>query len=337
VTQIELERGHVRNQSLTYFGVALLLMTSIGNSLKFIKPTFGFTSGVWPVPLPYIDIGSWPIVIIDLLLLCFSLFFMSALFISRWMKPALRLSSAFRYNFLALLPFTFLITVLKGLVILQNIPRPWFEVFFWSGMLLFLSLYVINIKELLLNKSEPERDAKPHDHRLSLIKNILDKVLPKRKSCLDCGYLSRMMVVDTNGRQEEQSPNQFLRAEWKKDKTVMGIQELHCYRRIWDNQVDALPDEQHKVIRIPRFCSKYFRYAGGSPGEHMETHRARTQRRWVIAGALIGPYIATSAGYIASNMASRDGDPVKIFWVASLGLIGVIIAVLVINLVFNKT
>lgn len=139
----ELERGHIRGQAVTYFGLALLLMGSIGKELKLITPSVGLQY-IWPLPisLPSVDLGSWPVLIIDLMTLALSLFFLASLFINPWLRPAMRISRFLRFWVLVLLPVSFFIGAVKGLAILKDAPFPWFIVFTWSTILLLFGLEV---------------------------------------------------------------------------------------------------------------------------------------------------------------------------------------------------
>src|ERR1035437_1510226 len=92
----ELERGHIEGQAVTYFGLAIVLMGSISTELKLVMPSA--TSGTYllpmPVALPYIDLGSWPILIIALVFLFLSIFFMASLFINSLVRLAMSISRA---------------------------------------------------------------------------------------------------------------------------------------------------------------------------------------------------------------------------------------------------
>lgn len=138
----ELERGHIRGQAVTYFGIALLLMGSIHRELKPVTPSIGLNLHLPPIPfpLPSIDLGYWPVLIIDLVILVLSLFFMASLFITPWLRLAMRVSRLLKFPILVLLPMTFFIGAAKGLVILGDVYYPWFVIFAWTAILLVLAL-----------------------------------------------------------------------------------------------------------------------------------------------------------------------------------------------------
>jgi hypothetical protein len=150
-----LERGHIRNASVTYFGLALLLMGSIGNELKLTMPSVGFNLHIYPLPfaLPSIDLGSWPVLIIDLVFLGFSLFLMASLFIKFLFRRAVRISRYFNIIVIILLPMTFFIGAAKGLILLANVPPPWFAIFTWATIILLCAFEVHSIIEAAHSKA----------------------------------------------------------------------------------------------------------------------------------------------------------------------------------------
>ena len=109
-----------------------------------------------------------------------------------------------------------------------------------------------------------------------------------------------------------------------------------CYRGVWDNTNNPKDaDNPNRVLRA-RYCSKFYPYSGGSPAEHAESHRTRTNRRWLVAGGFIGPYVATSVGFIASEMARNGSIPTGLLGLAISGLLGLALVVCVINITLNR-
>ncbi len=157
-----LERSHIRNQAVTYFGLSLLLMGSIGKELRLVKPSI-VNQNIWPLPfsVPSLDIGSWPILAIDLGILGLSLFFTVTIFLHRLTRWAMRISRFLNYLMIALLPMTFFIGAVRGLVIIAAAPFPWFVVFTWGTIFLLAALEVHSIIEAVQYKS-PSFKSKPN-------------------------------------------------------------------------------------------------------------------------------------------------------------------------------
>lgn len=271
----DLERSQVRGQAITYFGIALLLMISIGKDLKFINTSVG------------LYINTWPLLIIDLIILGLSLFFIASLFINLWLPLALKVIKILKFPTLALLPMTFFVGAVNGLIQLSNLANPLFGAYSWSAILILFALEAHLIIEAFGNGKQ-SKQKQLQNRWITYFKTIFQLNILKRKSCLDCGYLC-LEHWEARGLPEEQSFYQQLRNDWKDANNTQGLQILRCFRRLWDNTLRHIPDEQIKRVKKPRVCPRFFPYSGGSLSEHMESHRARTQRRWVVAGALIGP------------------------------------------------
>jgi hypothetical protein len=139
---LELKKANIRNQGLTYFGLALIFAASINPELYTSKPFFGFTSNTWPIPLPYINLGIWPLITIDAFLLGIALFFVVALFIKQWFNMAVKIARITGILLLLILPMTFMGSTMKAVAILLNQHYSWFVIFFWLGMIIFIALEV---------------------------------------------------------------------------------------------------------------------------------------------------------------------------------------------------
>lgn len=127
------------------------------------------------------------------------------------------------------------------------------------------------------------------------------------------------------------------RNKWRQDDTLSGLDSAHCFRRRWDNREypDMTYDHYHTVLK-PRRCSVFFPFSEGSPAEHREAHRSRTNRRWLVAGALVGPYIATAVGFATSEIATAEEFPTTLVLGLSATFVALILAALLINLTLNR-
>jgi hypothetical protein len=144
-----LERSYIKNQAITYFGLSLLLMGSIGKDLKLVKPSI-VDINIWPLPfsIPSLDVGSWPMLVIDLSILALSLFFLATLFSHRWARWAMRISRLLNFGMIVLIPLTFFIGAARGLINIAEVPFPWYVVFTWGTIILMLVLEVYSFIEL---------------------------------------------------------------------------------------------------------------------------------------------------------------------------------------------
>jgi hypothetical protein len=103
-------------------------------------------------------------------------------------------------------------------------------------------------------------------------------------------------------------------------------------------ETQVTEDEMLPIGSVVSYAvSMFYPYSGGSPAEHAESHRTITNRRWLVGGGLIGPYVATSAAFIASETAKNGGVPVESVWLALLGLEGLALVVFGINVTLNRT
>ena len=154
--------------------------------------------------------------------------------------------------------------------------------------------------------------------------------------CIDCGYL---VIRDAGDPHHE-----YTRDSRKVVAGVSAIDEqlardrrlymLHCYRDRWSASGESAAAAAVEVNRRRLICRTAYPYSEGSPAEHRVSHRARTTRRWVIAGAFFGPFAAVSAGGIVAQGDKLNELPTALVIATAAAVLGV--AVLVINLVFNR-
>ncbi len=160
----------------------------------------------------------------------------------------------------------------------------------------------------------------------------------KVRSCADCGYLSTAPIANHPNRE---SPHHEIskdsRNSWRRGDTTTYLGRAHCFRRRWDNrEFRDMTDLHYQNVFKPRQCSLFFPFSEGSPAEHREAHRNRTNRRWLIAGALVGPYIATAAGFATSEIARSEEFPATLVLGLSVAFAALILTALLINLTLNR-
>ncbi len=146
-----------------------------------------------------------------------------------------------------------------------------------------------------------------------------------RKTCVDCAYLAQQPTLappdagEGFWRQHHEVPfgfRQSLRIANDEEYPVV-VNGYHCYRGVWSwnawalERVD-LSDEGGRAlvrqeIQRPRRCGAFYPYGAGTPSEHLEQHRSRTNRRWLTVGALLGPFVAATAAILATT----EADPAK--------------------------
>ena len=165
------------------------------------------------------------------------------------------------------------------------------------------------------------------------------------KSCVQCGYFSRPVhrttydgskpthtIEDRHG-EIGFSPRQDFADQLPRDIQVL---DAHCFRGIWhnDNESDMAVMTRNPIK--PRFCWRFYPYSEGEPSEHRISHRNRTNRRWLVAGGLIGPYVATGVGFLASEL-SRNGSAESTLLIGLMtGFVLLSVVALVVNLTLNR-
>jgi hypothetical protein len=319
--------GYIRMQGVAYFIFSLLFArtAAIGSEVPL------FSYGESQIYLPFIPGMPLGLAVISLAI---SFFFFGTLLYNHLMPLALRLAGWLSYPFYVAALASFIISWLGGVAFLVGLPRPWFEVFFWAGVVAFAVL-VIHFLRIPINRRRPDNRSQRLSKWFGKAKGLFQRGMPKGRSCLDCGYLA--IITQTANGMKEVEPPRFLRFNWGNMKMLPGTASAVCYRGVWNNTNH--PDDAQNPYRVlrARYCSKFYPYSGGSPAEHAKSHRTRTNRRWLVGGALIGPYVATSAGFIASETAKSGGVPIEQVQLAFLGLVGLAVVVFVINVVLNRT
>jgi hypothetical protein len=161
------------------------------------------------------------------------------------------------------------------------------------------------------------------------------------KSCLGCGYLSAMPDwADSPEDWHEEIPP-ILRTSWLNDPSAAYMSNAHCYRRKWDNvlfrhhKVDDALTIIRNIIK-PRICGRFFPYSEGAPADHISSHISRTNRRWLVLGGLLGPYIATVVGFIASEVSRNNTMPTPLIVGAVAGFLILFLMAVVVNLTVNR-
>ena len=155
-------------------------------------------------------------------------------------------------------------------------------------------------------------------------------------SCLDCGYLAADETFSVGPRHTPHAEvNLEKRKLWKTRQSAGDIKKAHCFCALWSNEgEDALT--QLRNISKPRSCTAFFPYSEGPPEGHRDSHRNRTNRRWLVAGTLIGPYLATAVGFVASELSRDSGDAPRFIFAFIAGLVGIAAVALIINRVFIR-
>ncbi len=322
------EVGYIRMQGAAYFVFSLLFARSaaVGSEVPL------FSLGESQIYLPFVP---WMPLGLAVISLAISFFFFGTLLYIPWMPFAVRLAVWLSYPFYVAALASFIVSWLGGVTFLVGLPHPWFEVFFWAGVVAFVVLAIHFIKTPI-RRGRPANRSQRLTKWLDSAKGIFRRVIPKGRSCLDCGYLTFPVQTDRSGG-EKLEPPRSLRFNWRNMKMLQGTANAVCYRGVWDNANHPSDAKNpYRVLRA-RYCLKFYPYSGGSPAEHAESHRARTNRRWLVGGALIGPYVATSAGFIASETAKSGGVPVEQVQLALLGLVGLALVAFTINVILNRT
>jgi len=308
------EIGYVRMQGVAYFLFALLFARSAQH------PDFGFNSEV------FFTLPTWMPLSLAIICLAISFFFFGTLFFKSLIPSAVRVATGLTFPFYTVMLASYIASWLGGLPFLQGLSKLWFNVFFWSGTAGFIVL-------VLHFFVTPLRNRIPNEW-VSFMKKLMNYTLSKRKSCLECGYLALPQVATKIGGEILEPPRPF-RFHWKNENMLEAISGTLCYRGVWDARNNPDDRDPEKVLR-PRICPRFYPYIGGAPAEHAESHRARTNRRWVVAGGLIGSYVATSTGFIASEVVRNGGAPLSLFRLVLLGLIGLAVIVFIINITLNR-
>jgi hypothetical protein len=148
------------------------------------------------------------------------------------------------------------------------------------------------------------------------------------KSCLNCGYLSE--------HYEHQEVSRNDRQGWQTQEVTYWVRFAHCYRQVWDNHSRIDEPEQNRNFSKPRFCGYFYPYSEGSPESHRDSHRSRTNRRWLVAGGLLGPYIATATGIAASTLSRPEPFPPSLAIGLGTAFVGLVLVAAIINLVMNR-
>jgi len=269
-------------------------MGSIGKELKLIVPSVGLNLRIWPLPfsLPSIDLGSWPTLIIDLLILGLSIFLMSAWFIEPWFRLAMRTARLIRWPFLILLPLTFFIGAAKGLVILQDVPYPWFGVFAWSTILILFALEA----HLIIEEIHGFRKRK-----------ILKARIDKPVKCAECGFLAvrdaetrSIEEIELDSRQNGDIKSRFVYIPLcfcrivKFDDEVKKLeQEPRFKQQINQGGETIYPKYKHylkDIFNSERQCKAFTKWHQGfTPKEHQEDERKKSERilHWIEVLVLV--------------------------------------------------
>lgn len=324
---------HIKGQALAYFAIAILFTkVVVTNSTATARAFQWDRTGL--VPMPEFRFPNWVMWAAAFASVALCAYFVAALFQRRWITQASSVARFLWYptGMLSLLSFT--AAWLAGIGPLIVVWRTGFHIFFFAGYLIFLALCV----QFIWSAVTTGRKVRHGGGLATAIKRgwtRLRRWVPKRKSCLDCGYLAFPVPTDNYGG-ESLEPSRSMRANWRNGKMLDGTVNAVCYRNLWSNRNDPTNAKSDVVLR-GRLCSKYYPYSGGSPGEHAESHRARTNRRWLVAGGFLGPYVATSIGFIASDVAKIGNVPSTIAGMAILGLVGLALAVWVVNVTLNRT
>ena len=133
--------------------------------------------------------------------------------------------------------------------------------------------------------------------------------------CIECGYLA---VYRT-----DQDPHDELNL-FARDPATLPV-AVHCYRNRWGR----LEDAEKEATRDRLICRTAYPYSEGSPEEHRASHRARTTRRWVVAGASFGPFVAATTAVLTAR---PDVDLVSTAWVVGVAAVVLGVVVLAIDL-----
>jgi len=254
-----------------------------------------------------------------------------------------------------------------SLMVQVGATRPWLNPVFsgllWGGF----GLYVLFAGILVLSQHTDGSDLPARTPRLrllvswvvraSLIRRLFRgtsyltgvQVLKLRmgfKSCRSCAYLvSTIYRPEPAARFLEIVDKEHVEVGARLRATSPGewdVGSAHCYRNIWNNRtLDAEPEElertQISAALKPRWCGQYYSYSEGVPEEHRDSHRSRTNRRWLVAGGLLGPYIATSLGFIASDYSTSGSLSTDLAQGLGYGFAGLAVLAFLINIIFNRT
>lgn len=147
------------------------------------------------------------------------------------------------------------------------------------------------------------------------MRNSLVEKVPFAKSCLDCGYFTVYTEekVSENGfvsgveihAEMLNSMREDVRNPEGKDDTTLFMRwtydpsDVHCLRGVWSGRT-----REGKVIveaARKRLCQTFYPYNVGPPDQTVESHRSRTNRRWLIFGGLMGPFLAVATGVIVAD------------------------------------
>ena len=163
----------------------------------------------------------------------------------------------------------------------------------------------------------------------------------RRTNCLDCGYLIGEFwpddVVGANVNAELRVPDRLDIASGALSWNMKA--RIFCARHLWITFPEDTFLERYQQVTKARSCGMFFPYSEGSAQDHRDSHRSRTNRRWLVAGALIGPYIATAAGFIASESSKTTSgqDPLTVAGWFGGGLIALIVVAFFINVAMHRT
>ena len=160
------------------------------------------------------------------------------------------------------------------------------------------------------------------------------------KSCRSCGYLSQRLLTYEGHSSKDAEHSEVpivVRQSWSLGTSTQGIRVAHCFRGLWHN--NTLGDEalaQTRNISKPRFCGSSYPYSEDTPQEHRSSHRARTNRRWLVLGGLLGPYVATVVGFSASQISVKGALDGGFILGIVAGAVALSTLAIVINLVLMR-
>jgi hypothetical protein len=159
--------------------------------------------------------------------------------------------------------------------------------------------------------------------------------------CVDCAYLVRESHRGKHTELTRYERDAIQHHQREQPNLLAQIRfDIHCYRHRWNGKTISnrgkFPDVYFKQLEKRQLCGVAFPYSEGSPEEHRVTHRTVSTRRWLLAGGFLGPYAATSAGFLAAQAASVDGiQRPSVVFVLAVGA-GIVAIVLAINHIFVR-
>ena len=144
--------------------------------------------------------------------------------------------------------------------------------------------------------------------------------------CINCGYLSDH-VLDHQGSGR-------VYHEYSRSEPVSDWRFTRCYRHRWTPPGADRQWVQREISRDRLICRTAYPYSEGSPEEHRVSHRARTTRRWLVAGAFFGPFGAAAAAGVAAQGPGLDVQATSLLLAGAALFLAAV--VLTINLVFIR-